>query len=101
MDDKDHSMFGKIVIGTLLGPNDCVGHDLLFLTALETCDPEFPWKKFSGLATDVFDDIPFEDPSTPIDLSDDSEVVEVMDLEGSEESDLSKYDIHCVINLEE
>jgi hypothetical protein len=101
MEDPEHTMFGKIVIGTLLGPNDNIGQDQLFLTALETGDSEFPWKNFSGLAKDVFEDIPFHEPSTPIDLSDDSDVVEVMELQDSDESDMSTHDMQGVINLEE
>jgi len=99
MGDTDHNMFGKIVVGTLLGPNDYVGHDKLFLTSLETGDEDFPWKNFSGLANDVFDDIPFEEPSTPIDLSDDDDddVIEVIIADDDE----SAHDMHGVINLEE
>ena len=85
--DTQHEMFGRLLISTYLSTMKKGGgsFDILLTGALETGDPDFPWRSQCGGATDPFENIPFpKDPPTPIVLdveSDIDEPVEIIDVD--------------------
>ena len=102
MPDQHHRLFGTIVLGVLLERADSLTpQGQLMLLAVQEGDVEFEWGKiFSDFVIKHDIEIPFEEcPPTPIALSDDEDVVEIVDV--ADEDTSSDHDMHGIINLED